>query len=485
MKAVIVMFDSLNRHYLPSYDGGDADWVHAPNFKRLAERSVTFDKSYVCSMPCMPARRDLHTGRPNFLHTGWQPLECYDDSMPAMLSNAGVYTHMDSDHYHYWEDGGSTYHNRYNSWQNFRGQEGDPFVGQVKDPVIPENMNGKGRRSDWVNREHIRSDPEYPQTQTFDAGVEFLDRNHDQDRWMLQIECFDPHEPFCTDRMWRDHYPEPCDDVIFDWPAYDPVDETSEQIAKARHNYAALLTKCDHSLGRVLDAFDRYNLWQDTMLVVMTDHGFLLGEHDCWAKNWMPLYEEVSHTPFFIHDPRHADLDGQRRQALVQPAIDVGPTLLKFFGLEPTKDMTGHDLETVLTDDTPMRDAAIFGYFNNRINITDGRYIYYRQGVNDVQTYRYTLALNMMRGWLGRGQLAQAELAEPFSFTKGIKTLKVPVDRNGCTNHEQLLYDLDNDPKQENKLNDPEVEQKLCEQMARLMREADAPVEQLERMGFN
>ena len=70
MKAIMVMFDSLNRHMLPPYG---CDWTHAPNFQRLAEKTLTFDTSYVCSMPCMPARRDFHTGRPNFLHRSWGP----------------------------------------------------------------------------------------------------------------------------------------------------------------------------------------------------------------------------------------------------------------------------------------------------------------------------------------------------------------------------------------------------------------------------
>ena len=103
----MVMFDSLNRHMLPPYG---CDWVHAPNFQRLAEKTLTFDSSYVCSMPCMPARRDLHTGRPNFLHRSWGPLEPFDDSMPSMLCEAGVSSHLITDHYHYFETGGSTYH---------------------------------------------------------------------------------------------------------------------------------------------------------------------------------------------------------------------------------------------------------------------------------------------------------------------------------------------------------------------------------------
>ncbi len=478
MKCVMVMFDSLNRHMLPPYN--PQTWVHAPNFKRLAARSATFDRSYVCSMPCMPARRDFHTGRPNFLHCPWGPLEPFDDSVPAMLSQAGVYTHLCSDHYHYWEDGGSTYHTRYNSWEFYRGQEGDPFIGQVKDPAVPENLNGKGRRPDWVNREHITRDEQFPQTLTFKAGVEFIDRNAAEDNWFVQIECFDPHEPFVSDRQYKDLYPSDYDGPLFDWPGYRGVEESPEQVEEARRNYAALMSKCDRSLGDVLDAMDRHGLWDDTMLIVWTDHGFLLGEHDCWAKNWMPLYEEVSHTPFFVWDPR-SGVRGQRRSALVQPSIDLGPTLLDFFGLEPTPTMLGKALGDVIADDAPVREAAIFGYFNHRVNVTDGRYKYLRCSVADASAAcrQYTLMPASMRGF--KGGLDRIELAEPFAFTKGMRTLQIPADARGQGDH--LLFDLEADPQEQTPLRDEAVEARMLEHIARLMRECDAPPEQFVRMG--
>lgn len=107
MKAILVVFDSLNRRSLGCYGGGST-----PNFDRLARRGVTFDNHYVGSLPCMPARRDMQTGRLSFLHRGWGPLEPFDNSFPAILSADGFYTHLVTDHYHYWEDGGATYHNR-------------------------------------------------------------------------------------------------------------------------------------------------------------------------------------------------------------------------------------------------------------------------------------------------------------------------------------------------------------------------------------
>ena len=70
MKVIFVLFDSLNRRSLECY-GGTA--VRTPNFQRLARRCVTFDNHYVGSLPCMPARRDMHTGRLSFLHRSWGP----------------------------------------------------------------------------------------------------------------------------------------------------------------------------------------------------------------------------------------------------------------------------------------------------------------------------------------------------------------------------------------------------------------------------
>src|SRR3954467_7331898 len=168
MKCVMVMFDSLNRHMLPAYG---CDWTHAPNFERLAKRAVTFDRSYVCSMPCMPARRDLHTGRPNFLHRSWGPLEPFDDSMPQMLRDNGVHSHLASDHYHYWEDGGATYHNRYSTFEFVRGQESDPWKAMVQPPWerLQEKYHERQRSQNSadkfsryiINREFIREEADF------------------------------------------------------------------------------------------------------------------------------------------------------------------------------------------------------------------------------------------------------------------------------------------------------------------------------------
>lgn len=493
MKAIMVMFDTLNRHMLPPYG---CDWTHAPNFSRLAEKSVTFDRCYVGSMPCMPARRELHTGRYNFLHRSWGPLEPFDDSMPELLSKAGVYTHLSTDHQHYFEDGGASYHTRYDSWQFSRGQEGDAWIGQVAAPDEPETIGrftpgipsvGQYRsihRQDWINRAVMPTEAEQPQAKTFADGIDFIRRNHTEDRWFLQLETFDPHEPFFTQQKYKDLYPHDYDGPHFDWPPYRPVDETEEQVQHMRYEYAALLSMCDEYLGKVLDLMDELNLWDDTMLIVCTDHGFLLGEHDWWAKIVPPFYEEVAHPPLFIWDPRSRQ-QGVRNDALVQ-MIDFPVTLLDFFDVDIPPDMQGISLTETLADGRPTREAALFGVHGGHVNITDGRYVYMRGPVESNQPLNeYTLMPNHMRWRFHVDELQDLALAEPFTFTKGCRTLKIAGRMPIRTlKMESMLFDLANDPAQETPLQNAAIEAQLVEQMVQLMKANDAPTEQFARLGI-
>lgn len=399
MKAIMVMFDSLNRHYLPPYG---CDWIHAPNFKRLAKRTVTFDNAYVGSMPCMPARRELHTGRYNFLHRSWGPLEPFDDSMPELLSKAGTHTCLSSDHIHYWEDGGCTYHQRYDTWHMARGQEADKWFADLTGKLKHPKMAERKRPEHWfeqdnINRARMHDESDWPQAKTFAAGLDFLENNHEADNWFLQIETFDPHEPFFAPQKFRDLYPHDYDGPQLDWPDYYHVVESRQEINHLRYEYAALLSMCDAWLGKVLDFMDAHDMWQDIMLIVNTDHGFLLGEHDLWAKCHCPFYNEIAHMPLFIWDPRSA-VSGERRQSLVQ-TIDLPPTLLNFFNQPIPEDMQGLSLRETIKTDAPVREAGLFGLFGNSVSVTDGRYLYMREADYSYKGPRYEYTMMPTHIW--------------------------------------------------------------------------------------
>ncbi|SUG12644.1 putative sulfatase [Salmonella enterica subsp. arizonae] len=288
MKAVMLMFDTLTRNHLAPY-GGDAI---TPNFTRLAQESAQFDNFYVGSMPCMPARRELHTGRYNFLHRSWGPLEPFDFSAMQALRQHGVHTHMVTDHKHYWRDGGATYHTRYSTFEFIRGQEGDCWKGQVEKPVIrwqgnedEETLRRRAGRmtQDLINRAAMPTQQEHFTHRTISAGMEFLENNCEQDNWFLQIECFDPHEPFFVPEKYLTQYG--CKPEEFDgWVPYYCGAPGGKDDEKVRKFYQALITMCDDYLGQVMDKLKALNLWDDTLFIVCTDHGFLLGEHQWWGK---------------------------------------------------------------------------------------------------------------------------------------------------------------------------------------------------------
>ncbi len=487
MKAVMVMFDTLSRRYLSTYGN---HWVPTPNFKRLEERSIVFDDFHCGSLPCMPARRELHTGRLNFLHRSWGPLEPFDCSAMEILKNQGVYTHIVTDHSHYWEDGGATYLTRYHTWEGFRGQEGDRWMPILakEELGIPKLLKSSKQTvslyHNYANRQQQTREEQMSTVQTFDAGIRFLDHYHAREDWFLQIEGFDPHEPFVVPERFLKQIQDEYHGDYFDWPAYRQVSETREECAHLVKRYGALIAMCDEQLGRVLDAFDRYELWKDTMLIVATDHGFLMGEHDWWGKNVQPPYREVTHLPFYLYHPELA----ARRTDLLAQTIDIAPTLLEAFGCTIPKTMQGHSLLAALKSDRPIREAVLYGVFGGHVCVENRDAVYMRASVSKENgpLFEYTLMPTHMRGFFDQECLKQAELIDSFRFTEGMPVLKVPgkaVADSYAFGH--LLFDLKQDEKQEHPIHDAALEQKMIALLLQGMKESEADEAQYIRLGLN
>ena len=146
-------------------------------------------------------------GRLTFLHRSWGPLEPFDNSFPELLRKRGVYSHLVTDHFHYWEDGGahlpqSLRQLRVRPRSGRRSVEGHgrSRTGSGCARCITSASSHSARRKylpqNVVNREFIREEKDFPSVQCFAHGFDFLDRNRGADNWLLQIETFDPHEPF-------------------------------------------------------------------------------------------------------------------------------------------------------------------------------------------------------------------------------------------------------------------------------------------------
>lgn len=485
MKTIFIVMDSLNRHFLNAYGNS---FVKTPNIDRLAKRGVVFDNHYCGSLPCMPARREMMTGRLNFLEAPWGPIEPWDDCLPVELKKQkGTYSHLITDHYHYFHSGGEAYHTLFDSWEFERGQESDAWYPSVGEPEIPE-FKGRNRRPYWVNRKRMDSehDEDYPTPGCFMRAIDFLENNHSQDNWHLHLEVFDPHEPFVCPKKYLEMYDDTWDERYhFDWPNYAPVEEEPQAVEHIVKSYAAVLTMADVWLGKFLDRMDELDMWKDTNLIFTTDHGHLLGEHGYWAKNYMFDYQELVHIPLIICTPE-TSYSGQRISALTA-TMDLMPTIMELHRASLLElDVHGKSLLHLLKNDEFHHDAVLYGYFGKDINMFDGHYTYCRQPIEDSTVYHHTAMPRGFSDFISRDILRSAQTGVFLKHCHEIPhfRIKSKFQRHINSTDFNPIYDVLKDPAQENPIHDTELEGVLEQKMIELLERYDAPDCQLTRTGL-
>lgn len=507
MKTVFILCDTLNRRMLPAY-GGDAI---TPNMDRLARRSVVFDNHWCGSAPCMPARRDIMTGRLNFLEKPWGAMEPFDQSLQSILSGEkNVHTQMFADHAHYLIPGGENYTKGFTAWEVNRGQEGDPVWTRpckegIRPDTPPAGFKGTWSEAERENRSHFKTEYDYPSVKTMWHAAEWLEENHDADNFFLWVEAFDPHEPFDCPKYYLDLYEKDgdYDGPDFTHPSYAPNEFTPEETEHLRRRCKALMTMTDRHLGEILDVLDRYNMWEDTMVIFTTDHGYHLGEHGYMAKNYMAPYNEVFHIPLMAAAPGVAP---GRCNAVTQN-IDVFPTVLQYFGISEDVlqyPIHGRSLLPLLHREKEcVRESTIYGYFGKQIAWTDGRYTYFRAAKDEKNQplYVYTAMPTVLRQVYGANDGVNTADYGRIEMGRFLKWTDYPVYRfpadiihwgndsqefvgRSPFNEETLLFDLQEDYAQEHPIQNEELEAHCAAEMKKCMELYDAPAEQYERMGI-
>ena len=338
----------------------------------------------------------------------------------------------------------------------------------------------------YANRTKQLEEKDYSSVQTITAGLEFLENHSDKDNWMLQIECFDPHEPFYVPEKYREIYHNIAADQVPYWPKYQSNSEISEEDQlNLRKEYAALISMCDYHLGRLLDFFDEQDMWEDTLIIVNTDHGFLLGEHDWYGKNIAPMYQEVIHIPFFMHVPKYFDKQGETVEGIAQ-TIDIPSTLLDYFGIEDKEDRDGKSLLNIIEDELN-HESILFGTNGGHVCLYDGQYIYMRASAtsDNGPITQQTLSVTMMRGFFPDKMLENLKVIEGNRFTNGYPVLEIEgmtyIDSYSIGH---LLFDMKHDPKQNIPMNNQEIEELMIDKLKKKMTEIEAPESEFIRLGL-
>ncbi|MCH1984522.1 sulfatase [Ruminococcus sp. OA3] len=507
MKTVFILCDTVNRRMLDIYNSNPAETAQMPNLDRLAQKGMVFDNHWCGSAPCMPARKDIMTGRLNFLEKPWGAIEPYEQTLQNVLAEKNVHTMMFSDHSHYLIPGGENYTKGFTAWEVFRGQEGDswcvpPDQGGIRKEVRPKGFKGEYSASEEANRQRLKTEKDYPSVKTLSSAAEWLEQNHQADNFMLWVEAFDPHEPYDVPEKYLDLYEK--DYIGFDvnHPDYQPNIFTREETQHLKNRCKALMTMTDAHIGEILDVLDAYGMWKDTMVIFTTDHGFHLGEHGYMAKNYMAPYNEVFHIPLIICKP---GCEAGRSQALTQN-IDVMPTMLDYFGADKKLHypLHGKSLMPVLDREArQVRSGTIFGYFGKQVGYTDGTYVYIKAAKDDRNRPLnvYTAVPSILRQYFGADDAVsktdydKIEMGRFLSWTN-YPVYKIPADiinfRNpsqefSCRsqyNGDNLLFHIKEDYLQEYPISDEKLERKYIRQLRDCMQECDAPGEQFERLGI-
>jgi len=384
---LFLVVDDLNSWLL-----GDANRysgkVVAPNIRRLADSGVIFTRTYAASPFCSPSRTALLSGVSPWKSGVYQNGRATSESvalqkatsLAKLFNRAGYYTASYGKIGHGWD--------ARSDWDDHIPHKRDPVP-----PNVPLMAVGTGEQ-DW-GPTHLREE-QMGDTLYADAAIKQLQKQHDKP-FLIACGLFHPHMPWYVPRKYFDMFP--LDEVkipkiregdLDDVPPLGRALTAGKRrfVARVREHglhkqgvqgYLATTAYADAQIGRVLDALDQSPYRDNTMVVLMTDHGFHLGEKDHWQKG--TLWEEATHCLLMFRVPGVTTAGG--RSGRFVSLQDVYPTLAELCGIEPPDDVDGRSLTPLLKKpDAEWKSTAITALYDRYVSIrTEGfRYIRYRDG---------------------------------------------------------------------------------------------------------
>ncbi len=401
MNVIVIVADTWQFNYLGCYGN---EWIRTPNIDRLAEDSTVFENAYAEGCPTVPTRRSLMTGRYTLPYAGWSPLTTEHLTLSDILWHQPVRTALISD----------TspmnlprfgYARGFEYVHYFRGQEFDHFYS--KDPCNldpdrfhkPAYSSEPGKQNEELmaslyarqelmdylpQRQHWQGDEDQMAAKVSSAAIDYIKRRDRTRPFFLWLDSFDPHEPWDPPSVWDPDLKCPYDpdyngiEIINPVPTYAETFLTDAEEHHIRMLYAEKVTLVDKWLGKVLDTLKEEGLYDDTLIVFLSDHGQPLGRgehgHGIIRKCRPWPYEELVHIPLIVHYPGAAP---GRIRSFVQTA-DVAPTIMEYMGVtEHIEQMQGESLLPLIRGEKEkLREFAIAGYYNFSWSIITETYSY-------------------------------------------------------------------------------------------------------------
>ena len=339
---LIIMVDQLNGTLFPD---GPAEWLYAPNLKKLAKKSVRFENCYTASPLCAP-------GRASFMSGQLPSISGVYDNAAEFPSDLPTYAH------HLRRAG---YQTALSGKMHFVGPDQlHGFEERLTTDIYPADFGWTpdyrkpGERIDWwyhnmgsvtgAGVAEISNQMEYDDEVAYEATRKLFDlsRGHDPRPWCLTVSFTHPHDPYVARKKYWDLY-EDCEHLLpkvsaMDYDDHDPhskrifdandwrnFDITEDDIRKSRRAYFSNISYLDDKIGEILDTLERTR--QEAVILFVSDHGDMLGERGLWFK--MTFYEGASRVPMMLHVPGMAP----HHETTPVSNIDVCPTLCDLVGI--------------------------------------------------------------------------------------------------------------------------------------------------------
>ena len=359
--------------------------VVAPNIRGLAESGVLFTRTYTSSPFCSPSRTALLSGvspwKSGLYENGMAIKESVAlknaISFPQLFKEAGYYT--------------ASYGKIGHGWSS-EGEVWDERIPHRRDPVPPNaplTTVGKGEQ-DW-GPTHLK-ESEMNDTKYADRTIEQLKMKHDKP-FFIACGLFHPHMPWYVPRKYFDMFP--LDEVNVPEIMENDLDDVpplAKGVTAGKSNfvntvlenglhkqgvqgYLATTAYSDAQIGRVLEALENSPYRDNTIVVLLTDHGFHLAEKNHWQKG--TLWEEATHCLLMFRVPGVTNAGGNSERFV--SLQDIYPTLTELCGITPPDYIDGRSLVPLLKKPhAPWESTAISALYDRYISIRNEKYRYTR-----------------------------------------------------------------------------------------------------------
>ncbi|MCD6095550.1 MAG: sulfatase, partial [Thermoprotei archaeon] len=375
-----------------------------PNIDSFAKEATVFERAYAEGLPTLPVRTALLTGKYTLPNRGWQRLEPTDTSIAEILWDKGYRTALITDTYHMHKPG-MGYSRGFDTVIWIRGQESDPHI---VDPSVKVDLN-KWHEKNWCtpqysknierqkksfiqylkNRHWWRSEEDHFVARVFKAAAKWLEEQVKEgvkDRIFLWVDSFDPHEPWDPpEEYYKLYAPPEYQDKPIIWGGGLTRDFTDLEVRHIRAQYAGEVTLVDKWVGWFFNKLKELELWENTLIILLSDHGEPLGEHGIIKKVRPWPYEELARIVLIV---KHPDGIGRNKRvnALVE-TVDILPTILDVIGINPEEktslwsvvpQIQGKSLLPLITGEAEsVKPFAISGHYKRSWSIRTDDYVLY------------------------------------------------------------------------------------------------------------